>query len=55
VWEFFEVVLAIVLAGWLLDQEPPPRPGALRLVKSDANPAERDDVPGPRRTAPRLW
>ena len=53
--EFLEVVLVICAAGWLLDQELPPRPGVLRLVRGDAPPPEGKDAPGHRGAAPRLW
>ena len=52
-WEFLEILLAILVAGWLLDQEPPARPGVLRLVRGDAPEPERDAEPPRSRAVPR--
>jgi hypothetical protein len=54
-WEFFEIVLAIVVAVWLLDQEPPPRRGVLRLVERDETLADSGGEPSARVPARRLW
>ena len=54
-WELLDVMLVIFLAGWLLDQEPPARPGVLRLVRGDGASAEGDEAPAHKRVVTRLW